>query len=85
MDCISKQKKLYIICFIIQVPSIILTAFAPIIMHKNIRSNYSLCTQIFSKSSDGCEAEFKKLFPSGYSFNGSDLHGLDIIFFFFLQ
>ena len=82
MDSISKPKKLYIICFIIQIPSIIITAFAPIIMINNNKSNQSLYCQI--NPSDRCASEFRKLLPSGYSSNCSGSHGFDILICIFL-
>ena len=82
MDSISKPKKLYIICFIIQIPSIIITAFAPIIMINNNKSNQSLYCQI--NPSDRCASEFRKLLPSGYSSNCSVLPGFDILICIFL-
>ena len=85
MDSISKPKKLYIICFIIQIPSIIITAFAPIIMNNNNSSNQSLYCQIFSNPSDRCASEFRKLLPSGYSSNCSGSHGFDIYIYIFLE
>ena len=84
MDSISKPKKLYIICFIIQIPSIIITAFAPIIMINNNKSNQSLYCQIFYNLSDKCASEFRKLLPSGYSSNCSVLPGFDILICIFL-
>ena len=84
MDSISKPKKLYIICFIIQIPSIIITAFAPIIMNNNNSSNQSLYCQIFHNLSDKCASEFLKLLPSGYSSNCSVLPGFDILICIFL-
>ena len=82
MDSISKPKKLYIICFIIQIPSIIITAVAPIIMINNNKSNQSLYCQI--NPSDRCASEFRKLLPSGYSSNCSVLPGFDILICIFL-
>ena len=82
MDSISKRKMIYIICFIIQIPSIIITAFAPIIMINNNKSNQSLYCQI--NPSDRCASEFRKLLPSGYSSNCSVLPGFDILICIFL-
>ena len=83
MDSISKRKMIYIICFIIQTISIIITAIAPIIIYKNIDSNYSLYCRTFPNSGDGCKEEFKKLFPSGFSFSCSDLRGMAILEYIF--
>ena len=83
MDSISKRKMIYIICFIIQTISIIITAIAPIIIYKNIDSNYSLYCKTFPNSGDGCKEEFKKLFPSGFSFSCTDLRGMAILEYIF--
>ena len=86
----SKQKRIYIICFIIQVLSILIAGFLPTKMFRYYYIS-SFCCEVYARFDKGTISpfetifikEFKKVFPQKFRCTDSDLGGLIIIIYIY--